>query len=259
MKKLIIISLVSATLLLSGCGSSSSDTDTKAQIQKSDETTNTNPIISQTPKTDETTNNSISNWKPLTEKVSCDPKELVITGATIDFKYYADGDIKIECQEIQGFTIATYKLDENIQSLDITQLIKSETINGNIKDDTGKSGTFDGVTTYDYQKGTQHIQGHYTYNGKKENIDCIETYPTILPKTITSDNDISSLLEWEGDDIGEYTQTTCPESYYDENDELDIEDENTKWRGTVNMNTNYTLTDSKGKKHLLSTEMSMKR
>ncbi len=251
MNKLVMISFATATLLLSGCGSSSSS-DKKVDDQKTETTDqNTNPTTSN--------NSAITNWTPITTKVSCDPEPLIMAGSTLDFKYYADGDIKIECQSMNGFTIATYALDDNISSLEITQLIKMETMNGDVKDDKGRSASFDGITTYDYQKGTQHIKGTYTYNSKTENIDCVETYPTILPKTITSENDISNLLDWEGDDVGEYTSTTCPESYYDEEDDLSIDDENLNWNGNVNMNTNYTLTDSTGKQHLISIEMRMKR
>ena len=153
-----------------------------------------------------------------------------------------------------------YSLAENVQSLEITQLIKTETMKGNVTYDEGESAIFDGITTYDYQKGTQHIKGDYTYNGEQHTIDCVETYSTILPKTITTEEDISNLLEWEGDDLGEYTATTCPDSYYEESDEeLDMEDENTIWSGNANINTNYTLTDSTNKQHLLSQEMSMTR
>jgi len=252
MNKLVIISFATAILLLSGCGSSSSS-------NKDAESNTTDTAASATIANPTTNNNTITNWTPITTKVSCDPKELIMAGSTLDFKYYSDGDIKVECQTINGFTIANYKLDDNITSLDITQLIKTEVMDGSVKDDKGINASFDGVTTYDYKAGTQHIKGDYTYNGKTENIDCVETYPTILPRTISNENDISNLLNWEGDDLGEYTSTTCPESYYDEENDLDIEDENINWSGNININTNYTLTDSTGKQHLISTEMSMKK
>ncbi len=247
MNKLVIISLVTTILLLNGCGSSSSNTTETTK-------TTTNPTV----------NSNISNiekWTPITTKVACDPETLKVSDKTLDFKYYADGDIKVECQKIDNFTLANYKLDENIDSLKVVQIIKKESIKGSIKDAKGRNATLDGITTYDYQKGTQHIQGNYTYEGKRESIDCIEIYPTILPKTITSENDIFDLLDWEGNELGEYTSTTCPDSYYneDKSNDLNIDDKNLTWSGNVDMNTNYTLTDSNGKQHLISREMNMKR
>jgi len=220
MKKILVLTtlLVGATIF-SGCGS---DDDSSSPAGSS---------------------NSDLSISPVTTKVVCDPKALTSNAGSYDVKYSADGDVTVMCQTSGQYTFGEYQLASGLNTLTITQLKRVENF---AVDSTSAKGV--GVDTYDYKAGTVHHTADATVDGKPYKYNCVETFPSPLPETLTDTNSIENLLEWEGDE-NNLIKTTCPKSYYEEDD--DSEDDNLG-KGTINSLINYTLTDSDGKKHLLS-------
>ena len=216
---LVITSLFIGAVSFTGCGSNSSSNSKTAS--------------------DNIDSNGV---EAVATKVVCDPEPFTSEyGDTYDMKYSTNGDITVECKTTTERGYLEFKLKSGVDSLTITQLQKVESYSGTIN---GKKGS--GKYTYNYKAGTVHIQE----NSPEGNYDCIETFVSPLPSTIIDTFSISNLLEWDGYITGtddDRISTTCPSSYYDY---LDEEDE--KLNSTIKGVTNYTLTDSNGKKHYIT-------
>ena len=223
-KTLIVSSLIVGMIGLVGCGSDDDSNNDSGDTSK----------ISGT---------------PITSKIVCDSGTQTFGTVSIHSKFYAEGDIQIECKTIQGFSIVEYGLSENISQLNITQITQVEYLNFQ----NSKKGSFTGKATYDYQKGT--IDYDVILNGEK--ITCKETYQSILPKTLTKttnelSDEIEELLDWGGEDNA-LIDSTCPSSLNDEDeDEEDSLQEGSRLA-------NYTITDDKNKKHLLAVEFKISK
>ena len=189
--------------------------------------------------------NSQFSISPVSTTVVCDPEVINMNGFSYDVKYLANGDILVECVDSgAGFTYAEYKLKNGVNSLTVTQLIKQEEYVGVVN-----GINFTSLDTYNYQAGTIH----HKVSSSIENYDCVETFASPLPTTITNDSEvIENLLDWSGGDRADTIRTTCPDSYYDDEDN---NDEN--FRGNFGGMTNYTVTDNNGNKHYITEISSM--
>ena len=184
--------------------------------------------------------NNHGSWVPVTDNFTCDPEPLSLNGMTIDTRYAADGNISVSCVSVGNITVGKYSLD--VDTLSITQLIKVARYEG-----TAAQGTFFGTETHDYAAGTIHR----VENGPGENLNCVETYATLLPKTINSIEDIEDLMDFTPS-REMLTETTCPASYYADNDGDGSNDPVGSGNGIERIN--YTFTDSIGNIHLIATE-----
>jgi len=212
---LVVTSLFVGAVSFIGCGSDSSNSNTA---------------------TAGANNNGV---EAVATQVVCDPAPINANGTTMDIKYSANGDITAECKSIGGMEYAEYKLKSGVNSLTVTQLKKVESYSGSVNGVTGSS-----TDTYDYQAGTIH----HKESSSEGNYDCIETFVSPLPSTLTDASSVDELFSWEGTDR---ISTTCPTSYYDDNGD---DDEN--FNGSANGLTNYTITDSNGKKHYITETVS---
>jgi len=238
-KSLILTSLLVGVLSFSGCGS-----DSDSSTSGSDSSTGGSD--SSTGGSDSSTGGSTGlSITPATTKVVCDPKAVTSSEGSFDVKYAADGDITVMCRTAGQFSYGEYALLAGINQLTITEV--KRVANFSLKT-TKVSGA--GIDTYDYKLGTVHHNVNALVEGKSYKYDCTETFPSPLPATLTTDEStIENLIDWEGDENNLIT-TTCPKSYYD--DATDDESEDALGAGTVDSILNYTLTDSDGKKHLLT-------
>jgi len=230
-KSLILTSLLIGVLTLSGCGSDSDDNSGGSSASASGSTGGSSA------------GSSVNlSWSPLTNNVACDPTAVSYGSATMDAKYWAEGSVTVSCEQYGTYTTGVYGLKSGVDTLTITQLIKEEksAYSTNVA-----SGTE--TVTYDYQAGTIH----HKISSNVENADCIETYASPLPYTLTSDN-IEELLDWEGN--GQMLSTTCPNSWYDTSDDGYDGEDNLNLSGSGTIGTNYRLTDSDGHQHLISKE-----
>ena len=234
-KSLILTSLLIGAVAFTGCGSDS-DGGTKDAIENTGNTGGSGSIGSTT-----------SSLTPVTTKVVCDPKAFTSSDGTYDVKYSADGDITVLCQQAGQYTYGEYQLVTGVNTLTITDMEKVEGFTINSVKANGTS-----VDTYNYKAGTIHHQVNATVNGKTEKYDCTETYPSPLPITLTDTSSIEDLFDWYGDD-NDRVKTTCAASYYAE----DGTENDSLGKGTVSAITNYTLTDSDGKKHLVTENAEM--
>ena len=234
-KSLILTSLLVGAIAFTGCGSDS-DGGTKDGTENSGGGTGNN-------------GSSSLSLTPVATKVVCDPKASTLADASYDVKYLANGDITVMCKTFGGYTSGEYQLATGVSTLTIVDVKKVEESSVNTVNLKGKS-----LDTYDYKAGTIHRQENGVAEGKTVKYDCVETYPSPLPATLTSTATIEMLLEWEPDE-NDRVKTTCPSSYYAENDSDD--EDFTFGKGTVNVITNYTLTDSDAKKHLLTESIKM--
>ena len=236
-RSLILVSLLIGAMALTGCGS---DSDSDSNDTNSLATEDTN--IEET----DTSDSSTSSSSLVTDQVTCDPDAQVSGNISFDSKYLADGDISALCVTQNGYTYPEYNLRNGVTTLTVTQVLKDEST-----DIQTNEASMKGTVNYNYKAGT--IQYNGTENGTT--INCTETYPSILPLTITNNIDIENILDWDGD-YNNRISTTCPESWYDESDtDDDVDFDNII--GTGVMISNYTITDSDGKQHLLATEMTM--
>jgi len=248
-KSLILTSLLVGVLSFSGCGSDSdSDTPTTGSDSSTDNSTN-GTDSSTTETTGSTTGTTTTptglTISPVTTKVVCDPSAISSTEGSYDIKYAADGDITVMCKTAGQYTYGEYSLLAGINQLTITDLKRVEEY---YLKTTKTSGS--GIDTYDYKLGTVHHTIDVVSEGTPYKYNCIETFPSPLPATLTTDaTSIENLIDWEGDENNLIT-TTCPKSYYDDTGDDGTED--TLGAGTVNSIINYTLTDSNGKRHLLT-------
>ncbi len=187
-----------------------------------------------------TSSGGSANWTPVTTNFTCDPEPKALGAATMDTKYAAEGDISAECSTQQGFTFNEYKVNAEFEA---TQVLVVEE----------DSGTVDGITysskeTHDHRAGTIHI----VENGGGHSLDCVETYATLLPLQIRSDSDLEDLMEFSpGRDM--LTDTTCPDSYYEDLDN-DGDDGDSSLSGSGVARINVTITDSESKSHKISQE-----
>ena len=228
-KSLILTSLLVGAISFSGCGSDSNgDSDSSGGSGNGGDT-------------------SFSSLTPVTTKVVCDPKAFTSSEGTYDVKYSADGDVTVLCQQAGQYTYGEYQLVTGVNTLTITDLKKVEGFTVNSVKAKGTS-----VDTYNYKAGTIHYQVNGTVKGKTEKYDCTETYPSPLPITLTDTHSIEELFYWDGDKNNRIT-TTCPSSFYAE----DGSENDSFGKGTVSTITNYTLTDSDGKKHLVTENAEM--
>jgi len=221
-KSLILTSLLVGVISFNGCGSSSND-ETPSGVSVA----------------------SSSTLNPVTTKIVCDPQALTNSKTSYDMQYAADGDITVMCKTAGGYSYGEYQLVAGVNTLTITDIEKVEEYTLNTSKIKGK-----GIDTYNYKAGTIQHKIDAVVNGKTEKYNCTETYPSPLPTTLTDTNSITELFDW---DVNEYDRikTTCPASYYAEDDSID-ESEESLGKGTINGITNYTLTDNNGKKHLLT-------
>jgi hypothetical protein len=233
-KSLILTALLIGSITFSGCGSSSSSNN-----RKNDDNTTT---------TDEGLGDLGNVQAPVTTKIVCDPKAMTFGKLTTDILYAADGDITVNCKTEGIYTYGEYSLVSAIQTLTITQIKKVKS--NKVKSDKGSGSSTD---TYDYKAGTiQHVSEWFSSDGKSKKENCIETFPSPLPATVTDKNSIETLLNWEGD-TNNRISTTCPTSYYGENDGDDKEeDDDDTSKGSLDMINNYTITDNNNKTHLLT-------
>ena len=209
---LVVMSLFVGAVSFIGCGSGSSDSNTAI---------------------------AGANIEAVATQVVCDPAPINADGTIFDMKYAANGDITAECKSIAGMDYAEYKLKSGVNSLTVRQLQKVESYSGTMNGVTGSS-----TDIYDYKAGTIH----HKENSTDGNYDCIETFVSPLPTTITDTASTDKLFSWEGNNR---ISTTCPTSYYDDNgDEENL-------NGSLSGITNYTVTDSNGKKHYITETMSM--
>jgi len=217
---------VGILLFLAGCGSdggsddySNSDSDSLSSSSSSSSLDN-------------------STFYPLTTANKC-------TGTSLDnsfsFSISTEGDIVVDCQEINGIGFYEYKLKEGVDALVITQIIMDI-----VYDIDSSEGAIIGTEKVNLKEGRVEYQGR----DRGENINCVEIYVSPLPTTLITTEEISDILEWEGD-IDNLISTSCPDSWYDD---VGLEDdEDVTSTGTIN--TNYTLTDNEGKIHLITEEM----
>jgi len=165
-------------------------------------------------------------------------------GLTYDIKYFINGDITVGCNSIGKKEYSEgYKLKNGVDSLIVTQLKKVESFSGTIN---GKKAF--SIDTYDYKAGTIHHKESSQFG----DYDCVETYSSPLPYTITNAFRIQELFDWDGGNENNKISTTCPQSYYD-----DIDD--TKFILHVNGIINYTITDGDGKKHYVTDKISVNK
>jgi len=243
-KSLILTTLLLGAMTFSGCGSSDSP---KGDSTNNSSNNASNNGSSNNGSSNNSSNNGSSNLSsilvPVSTNTVCDPKAVTFEDTTYDVKYAADGDITIMCKTQSDFIFGEYALVAGVNTLTITQLDRVESYAFN----TNKmKGT--GVDTYNYKDGSVHHNINGTENGKTIKYDCTEIYPSPLPLTLTDKESIEDLIDWEGDD-NDRISTTCPESYYAD---IDEEDEDDMGVGTAKFVTNYTLTDSDGKKHYIT-------
>lgn len=217
-KSLILTSLLVGAISFSGCGSDSSSGDTANN------------------------GTSSSSLTPITTKVVCDPKAITNSEGVIDLKFAADGDITVMCKTAGQYTYGEYQLVTGVNTLTIVEMKKVEDFSVSTVKVKGKS-----VDTYNYKAGTINHKINGIVDGKTEKYDCTETYASPLPTTLTDVTSIENLFDWYGDDNNRIA-TTCPASYYAE----DGSEDDNLGKGTASIITNYTLTDSDGKKHLLT-------
>ena len=177
--------------------------------------------------------------QPITKKNSCGYSG-TIQGEKATFNSATDGDIRISCEKEKGINFSRYTFVNNVNSLTIIDTIKVRNIIA--KGDILNASILE---TFNYKKGTIDIKSSTTLNGKKENFDCIETYPSPLPTTLLNEKSALALLKWKPNK-SDRIKTTCPESYYQEYEY--------KTNVEIDSIENYTLTDSEGKKHLLYLE-----
>lgn len=237
-KSFILISLLVGTVSFSGCGSDSSTNDDSPSSSSSSSNTSN----------DSSNNDSLSNSSglsitPVTTKNVCEPKVMTINNSTSSIKYATDGDITVICKTSGQYSYGEYQLLTGIDTLTITQIKRVENFVINEVQAKGSD-----ITTYDYKAGTVHHNVDVVAKGETYKYNCTETFSSPLPDTLTDEDSINNLLEWEGDE-NHLIKTTCPKSYYDEGEE---EDEDDFTKGTMNSLTNYTLTDSNNKTHLIT-------
>ena len=143
----------------------------------------------------------------VTTKTVCDFARQTVDSTIIDLKYAAEGDITAECKTQDSYTYAEFSLVEGVGSMTVTQLIKVENAAGTITEGS-KTVSGSSTDTYNYQAGTIHHKIDIT----GEKYDCIETFPSPLPITITDKHNIEDLFDWDGDENNRIS-TTCPASY----------------------------------------------
>jgi len=185
-------------------------------------------------------NSNNGTWVPVTNNFTCDPAAQTFAGMRMDSRYAAEGDISVACVHQEGYTFPQYRL--GVEALEITQMVRVEQMTG-----TSSAGTFSGTTTHDFQAGTVHIVE--TFGSSR--IDCVETYTSLLPKTLSNVSDLEDLMEFNPA-RSMLTHTTCPMAYYEEGDDGG-DDHMVHGSGTERVN--YTLTDSAGKVHKIATEV----
>jgi len=224
-KSLILTSLLVGAISFSGCGS---DNDGDGGGGGDNPTPGNN------------TNNGLS-ISPITNKNLCNPSKITYANISIDSEFATDGDIIVNCTEIGDNIFGVYQLSSTVQTLTVTNIKKE--VNYDVDMDTAKGTNID---SYDYKAGTIHHVMNATLEGKAMHYDCTDTYPSPLPTTISDNSSIMELLDWDGDDNNLIT-STCPESYHD-----DTDDDTQVKKGTLKFIKNFTITDSRGKKHLIS-------
>lgn len=203
-------------VMIIGCGGGGSSSDSPK-----DEGISTNSSLNSDP--------SI-NWSPKTTNITCDLSS--IDGGT----YSALGDLSISCQK-DNLESIKYEL-QNVKSLTAIQVVKHKYLT--IEKSSDKLHTI-----YDYEKGT------ISYNGTIEGViySCIETYPSIIPETLTNSS-IEKILNWHGDSNDRIT-TTCTDSFY--NSKIDSTyNDISQIKSLSFFGINYTITDDSGTQHFIT-------
>ena len=188
--------------------------------------------------------------QPVTKKIVCEPTEITSGKGSYKVRYAADGDITALCKKEGEYTFGKYNLVEGVDTLTITALEKVE----NYTVSTTKAKGFS-TNIYNYKAGTiRHITDAVA-EGKSIKYDCMETYPSPLPATLTDTDSIEQLLEWSGN-RDDRLKSTCPKEYDDEDDDKD-DSKDDMGKGTAEFISNYTFTDNNEKKHLITKTESM--
>ena len=156
------------------------------------------------------------------------------TSSTITRESGADGDILFDCKGQR------FSLTPGINSLDIVDVLKQDDIdfscsNGNRVNANAK---------YDYRTGGIAYTG--TLNG--QTFSCNDTYTSPLDTVVSDDASTRKLLLDWGNTDDDFISTTCP----NDEDELDDDFDPITCSGTFS--SNYTMMDSAGKTHRLSTK-----
>ncbi len=185
------------------------------------------------------------SWTPVTSNFTCIPEPTTINGMTLNRRYAADGAIKVECITQVGYTQPLYTLT-GMDSIEITDYIRTERITGT----SDQHGAFTSTEITNFKTGEKQIKGT-TSSGYS--IDCVERYPVLLPVTVSKDglgiSDINEFIDYEISDYQNPSSTTCPQSYYDDNDN------NVEFAGTSTQTVDIVITDSSGNVHKASSEL----
>jgi hypothetical protein len=183
-----------------------------------------------------------SSWSPVTSNFTCEPDVYNYNGHSIDSRYAAEGGIKVACKTFGGYTSPEYSLvDADLPSIEVAEYTKTERMTGVSK----RYGTFTSVETYNLKTGEHHIKGS-TSSGHSR--DCVETYDVTTPLTYDSDK-IDELIDLDFDNFN-MIKTTCPASYYadDDNDDNDA-------IGSGTSRIDIVITDTNGKVSKISAEI----
>lgn len=192
------------------------------------------------------THNDNQSWTPVTSNFTCDPKPYTFMGYTVDARYAAEGAIKVECYKQEGgmnITAPLYKLD-GVESIEVSK-IHAITKGAGTSDRFG-SFTYVYVADFDENGGKVTIKEDYG----NTHLECVETYDTPLPQTISSGDEISRLKELSSN--ANRISTTCPASYYEEGNG---DDENELGGGNFTEWVDVIITDTQNKVHKISEEV----
>lgn len=207
--------------MIIGCGGGGSSDDSS----KSNEETTTSSSSS---------NTEVNlTWSPKTTNVTCDLSP--VDGGD----YSASGDVTVTCQKDDKQSVR-YKL-ANVKSLTAMQIVKHKYLT--IENSSDKLHT-----VYDYKQGTVLYSG--TINGTA--YDCVETYPSIVPETLTNST-IEKILSWQGDS-NDRVSSTCPNSFYDA--KIDTSYNNAyQIKGLSFFGINYTIYDDNNNQHFITLQV----
>jgi len=145
----------------------------------------------------------------------------------------AEGDILYDCKEAQ------FSLTPGINSLNIIDVQRQDDLDLSCRDNNKVKVKIN----YDYKTGVISYTG--TFDGQTSS--CSDTYISPLEAVITDDSSIGKLLlDWGLTDDG-FISTTCTED-----EEEAFNDHDAACSSTFS--SNYTMMDSTGKTHRLSTK-----
>jgi len=192
--------------------------------------------------------NDNQGWTPVTSNFTCDSEPYTFMGYTVDARYAAEGAVKVECNKQVGgmnITAPLYKL-EGVESIEVSKIHAITKAVGT--SDRFGSFSYAYVADFDENGGKVKIKEDYG----NTHLECVETYDTPLPQTISSGDEVSRLKELSSN--ANRISTTCPASYYDEGDD-DVENELELERGNFTEWVDIVVTDTQNKVHKISEEV----